>query len=201
MAHKFHPEDKAKLDREERKRAFPADAALGVMDLDEGSIVADIGCGTGYLAIPAARAVGGSGRIFAVDSSSRMLSEFVGRMEAEKLGNVTTVLSTEYDFRIEPSLCTHVVMSSVFHEVDDRVKFAGEALRILKPGGMLVVFEFNPGVDGPGPPEHHRLASAAVERALVAAGFGEVSTDAMNEFVYWVIGRRGNGATPSGDRG
>jgi ubiquinone/menaquinone biosynthesis C-methylase UbiE len=191
VAHKFDPRDRAKLDRDDRKAVFPADLALGLLDLTPGSIVADIGCGTGYLSIPASRVIGETGRVYAVDTSKHMLDVFTERMREENLTNVTTVLSAEYDFRIERFACTHVIMSSVFHEVDEREEFAREALRILRPGGKLAVFEMKPGVDGPGPPDHHRIPPSAVEVSLRRAGFEDLRDLDMNAYFYCVTGLRG----------
>jgi ubiquinone/menaquinone biosynthesis C-methylase UbiE len=189
MANKFDPENMAKLESEEREQFFSAGEILVRMDVKEGDIIADIGCGIGYLSLPAAQVVGESGHIYALDTSDRMLEELKNRIEREGVSNVTALLSSEYEFPLEPASCTHVVMSMVFHEVDDRVRFAKAAAPVLKPGGKLVVFEMIPGAGGLGPPEHHRISMEEVISAFEEAGFSVVSKAEMNEFIYYVIGR------------
>lgn len=56
MAHKFDPENMHVLDMEERKKIFPPEKALAAAKLKEGDALADIGCGAGYLSIPATAA-------------------------------------------------------------------------------------------------------------------------------------------------
>jgi ubiquinone/menaquinone biosynthesis C-methylase UbiE len=53
--------------------------------------VADIGAGTGYFTIPVARAIGASGRVFAVDLQSEMLDLMREKLEEPNApGNIAT---------------------------------------------------------------------------------------------------------------
>ena len=124
MAHKFNPENMHVLDMEERKKIFPPEGALAAAGLKEGDVFADIGCGTGYLSIPAARLVGEQGRVYGFDTSEKMLEELKRRVEQEGLVNVFPVRAGEYEMPAPGDCCTHAVVSSVFHEVDDRSRFA-----------------------------------------------------------------------------
>ncbi len=190
MAHKFDPDRMEVLHSDERKRIFPADTAIEILGCGEGDTVADIGCGTGYLTIPVARSVGVSGLVYAFDTSERMLGVLEKRAGNEELMNIRTVLSEEYKLPVEKASCRRAVMSSVFHEVDDRVLFARTAFDILAPGGSLTVFEMIPGVVGVGPPEHHRVSSEEVAADMAAAGYAITDGGNMNEFFYYVTGRK-----------
>ncbi len=190
MAHKFDPDHMGVLDMEERKKIFPPEGALAAAGLKEGDVLADIGCGTGYLSIPAARLVGEQGRVYGFDTSEKMLDELKRRVREEGLSNVVPVLSGEYEMPLDGSLCSHAVVSSVFHEVDDRPRFARAVGRILAPGGRLLVFEMKPGAAGVGPPEHHRISPERVEGDLEAAGFTVTKSADLTGHFYYVIAEK-----------
>lgn len=190
MAHKFDPQNKKKLDNEERKKIFPAEAAVGIFGCESGEYVADIGCGTGYLTIPAAKVVGPYGMVYGYDTSERMLEGLRERTGKLGLENIKLFLSEEYSLPLPHKECSRALMSSVFHEVDDRVRFAKAAAEILIPEGVLTILEMKPGVDGPGPPDHHRIASGIVEADLEKAGFEIIDSGDMNEYFYYVKGRK-----------
>jgi ubiquinone/menaquinone biosynthesis C-methylase UbiE len=188
MAHKFDPDHMESLDRVDRKDIFSAEAALKIVGCITEDIVADIGCGTGYLSIPAAKIVGSAGRVYGFDTSDRMVGHLQQRADREGLKNLTVMQSLEYEFPIAEAFFDIAIMSSVFHEVDDRVRFAKAAAAILKTGGRLVIFEMKPGAAASGPPEHHRVPVEAAKRDLLEAGFEIAASAELNEYYYYVTG-------------
>lgn len=190
MAHKFDPEHLEVLHTEERKRIFPAEKAVELSGCSTGDIVVDIGCGSGYLTIPAAQAVGSSGMVYGIDTSERMLEVLNRQISKLGISNIKTLISDEYKLPLEDGICSRAVMSSVFHEVDDRILFARAALDVLVSGGTLTIFEMIPGVVGIGPPEHHRVSSETVASDLEKAGYTIADSGNMNGFFYYVTGRK-----------
>ena len=75
MSHKFDAKNKHKLDNETRRKMLPPEQTLLSLGLKEGDIMADIGCGIGYFAVPASKIVGKSGKVFAMDILPEMLEE------------------------------------------------------------------------------------------------------------------------------
>jgi len=57
--------------------------------LKPGSIVLDVGCGSGASAIPAAKAVGPHGRVIGADLAERLLVMAKAKADAQKLTNAT----------------------------------------------------------------------------------------------------------------
>ena len=62
------------LEREERDREERTDLLLAVLSLQPGTVVADIGAGTGYLSRRMAPAVMPGGKVWAVDLQPEMIS-------------------------------------------------------------------------------------------------------------------------------
>ncbi len=186
MAHKFDPEHMEELDSKERKQELPPFKSLHDLGVKPGDIVADIGSGTGFLAFPAAEIVGPEGKVYAVDSSKRMLTELEKRIRERGVCTIETFLSTEYDFPLPDACCDKVLMSNVFHEVDDKVRFAKEACRILRGEGIFAVFEMKPEAEGNGPPKHHRVSSDEVRAACLKAGFSGTAGLEISATMYCV---------------
>jgi ArsR family transcriptional regulator len=104
--------------------------------LDPGWTVADLGAGTGALA---ARISPFVERVVAVDSSSEMLSALESR-----LGDAPNVESRVADLEslpIEDGVCDLAFMLLVLHYIVEPPDALREAVRILKPGGRLILVD------------------------------------------------------------
>jgi ubiquinone/menaquinone biosynthesis C-methylase UbiE len=107
----------------------------------EGMTVLDIGPGMGFFTIPAARMVGDSGKVIAVDIQEKMLNGLERR--AAKAGvqhRIITRLCEPNSLNVtEPiDLC---LAFNVVHEVPDALEFFLQIRAVLKPAGRLLVAE------------------------------------------------------------
>lgn len=78
----FRHEHASVLDDPDRQRWLPSAAVLERLALRPGMRVADVGAGTGYFALPMARAVVPGGEVFAVDVQPEMLQQLGARLES-----------------------------------------------------------------------------------------------------------------------
>jgi ubiquinone/menaquinone biosynthesis C-methylase UbiE len=111
---------------------------VAVSGLDEGTTVADVGTGTGFVAAGIAPRVG---RVFAVDNSSAMLE--VARKNLSDLG-LKNVEFLEGDVRalpIESSSMDAVFANMVLHHAEDPTAMLREMARIAKPGSLVAVVD------------------------------------------------------------
>ena len=138
----------------DRKQGHPGAeediAAFEARGLDEGSVVVDIGAGTGQFAVPAARRFG---RVIAVDVSPAMVSALRAKADAEDLQGLTVEQAGFLSF--SPGGPVDGVHSRhALHQLPDFWKAV--ALRriadMLRPGGILrlrdLVYDFAPGEAG-----------------------------------------------------
>ncbi len=107
----------------------------------------DVGSGTGLLSLAfAARAA----RVWAVDSSAAMNEYLDVKAASAGLDNVTTVPASAVSLPLIDGCADLVVSNYCMHELRsaDKHRALAEALRVLKPGGRLVIgdmmFSFNP---------------------------------------------------------
>jgi SAM-dependent methyltransferase len=134
------------------------DEVLDKLALKPGQTVCDIGAGPGYFALRAAKRIGDSGRVFAVDVEPRILKVLRDRIDRAKLRNVTPVLALANDPLLPPRSCDLVLIVDAYHHFPDRPRYLGRLAALLRPGGRLVNIDWHKHKTGFGPPLDHRIA-------------------------------------------
>jgi len=156
-------------------RILDPEAAFAALALKTGDQVLDLGCGPGDYTLRAAREVGRSGRVWALDKWAYLVDGVRAEAARSELGNVsTTVADITEPLRISTGSIDLCLLGTVLHGMG--LSLAGETLfgevqRVLKPGGRLAVIEFNKEDKPFGPPEHCRLSPGDVRKALHPHGF------------------------------
>ena len=110
--------------------------------IPRGFTVADLGCGTGYMA---ASLLGSCARLLCVDRSSAMLQEARKRLAKNARGTVLEFRQGELDrLPIEDGECDGALAGLVLHHLPALDGAFAEMRRILKPGGTAAVLELAP---------------------------------------------------------
>ncbi len=184
----FHHEHAHVLDDADRQRWLPSADVIRDLGLRAGMRVADIGAGTGYFALPIARAVGPSGIVFAVDLQLEMLEKLRARLEPSL--PITLVNGDAARTTLDEGSVDLAFMANVWHEVDDRAVALAELARIIKPGGRVAILDWRTDVEpAPGPPLAHRIPAVETERALAEAGWQVTRpTRLVGPYEYLVLG-------------
>lgn len=188
MTHKFDVQNKSKLDNPKRREMLPVDRVLAEMGLKENDILADIGCGIGYFSIPAAQLIGSKGMVYALDVKNEMIEEVEKRAKKNDLDNIRTVVTDEYDLKLEDKSVSYAFICTVLHEIEDRIKFLNETKRILNSSGKVAVVEWIKDESDWGPPVSHRVANSDIEDELKKCGFKEISYVKISRYFYIVMG-------------
>ncbi|MPY89344.1 MAG: metalloregulator ArsR/SmtB family transcription factor [Luteitalea sp.] len=101
-------------------------------------VVADLGCGEGYLTVEAAR---WARRVIAVDRSKVVLQRARALARKRGVSNVAWRQGEIEHVPIDDSDVDVVLLSQALHHVPDPARALREAHRILKPGGRVLVLE------------------------------------------------------------
>ncbi len=107
-----------------------------------GDRVADLGAGGGYFTFRFSKAVGPTGKVYAVDVDRDMLDYVGDRAKEDGFGNIETVLA-KYDDPLLPEPLDLIFTCNVYHHIEGRAKYFADAARSLRPGGRVAIVDFD----------------------------------------------------------
>jgi len=156
------------LERPEREAEERTDLLIDALKLREGEVVADIGCGSGFISRKIAKKIGESGVVYGVEIQQEMLDVLMKRMAMFRIGTVKPVLGTITDPKLPPASCDTMIMVDVYHEFDFPYEMIGNMIAGLKPGGRIVFVEYRK--EDPKVPikEVHKMSEAQVKKEMTA---------------------------------
>ena len=141
------------------------------LDLEPGSMAADVGAGTGYFTFPLARAVGPEGRVLAIDIEANMVEHLRERAAEEGTAWVEPLLVPPDDPGIPEGAADCILVVDTYHHIHDRVDYLRRLRRALAPGGEVVVIDFFKRELPVGPPLEHKMARDHVVAEFLEAGY------------------------------
>jgi ubiquinone/menaquinone biosynthesis C-methylase UbiE len=144
-----------------------AELLLDRAGVGAGMAVLDAGCGPGRVTLPAARRVGPTGRVVAIDLQRRMLERLERRVARSGITNVHTVLGGLGEGRLAPNSFDVALLVTVLGEIHDPIAALEEIRGALRSGGVLSVTEVLP--------DPHYQTLAGVRRLARRVGLRELS--------------------------
>jgi ubiquinone/menaquinone biosynthesis C-methylase UbiE len=177
------------LESPERIASLKIDEVIARLNLKPSDVVADLGAGTGLFAIPLAKAVS-AGRIYAVELDEGFLAQIRGKAKTGNVTNVVPVLGKFTDPALPGRDVDVAFFHDVLHHVENRSAYLKSVAGYVKPGGRIVVIEFNPA-DSPHKAEPHLVVSRE-QTAAWMADVGFVPSDDVQLFAdkWFVVYRR-----------
>jgi SAM-dependent methyltransferase len=184
--HKFDPANLERLLGEERRKLLPPERVLDAAGIASGQTVIDLGCGPGYLTLPAAERAGAGGTVYGVDVQAEPLQVCGRRADEAGLRNVQTVLWEARAVPLPDGTADRILVSLVLHETEDPVAFLREARRLLAPEGSIAIVELAKQTGPPGWPSGPRVSPEDVARFAAAAGLVAGVPSPLNEHYYLI---------------
>jgi ArsR family transcriptional regulator len=103
--------------------------------------VADLGCGEGYLTVETAR---WAKHVVAVDRSAGVLTRAKALAARKRISNITWKKGELEALPIGDASVDVALLSQALHHAAEPAAAIGEAARILKPGGRLLILDLRP---------------------------------------------------------
>lgn len=155
--------------------ALQPDIIFDRVGMQEGMQVADLGCGrSGTLTLAASRRVGTSGLVYAVDVIPEVLEHLSGRIRAGGHDNIQVIWS---DIEVvgktaipEQSL-DRCFLQNVLSSLIAEEYALEEALRLLRPGGTLVIVDWTKSLSPSAAIPSRIITPAQIERHAERLGF------------------------------
>ena len=127
----------------ESREVFHArDAVLAACMVKPGTVVADVGAGTGLYTRLFAAAVGKEGWVYAVDINPRFLEHIQARAKQEGQSNITSVLCPEDSVSLPPDSVDLVFLCDTYHHFEYPKSTMASIARAMRPGASLVLVDF-----------------------------------------------------------
>lgn len=177
------------LESPERIASLRTGEVIAKLNLKPTDVVADLGAGTGLFALPLAKAVP-SGRLYAVELDEGFLTQIRGKAKTENVANIVPVLGKFTDPSLPARDVDVAFFHDVLHHVEDRAAYLKSVASYVKPGGRIVVIEFNPG-DSPHKAEPSLIVSREQTAKWMAdAGLMQAEDIQLFPDKYFVVYRK-----------
>ncbi len=148
-----------------RDERLQINRVMDILGITAGKTVADIGAGSGWFSVRAAKRVGEGGVVYAVDINPEATRYIADRARKERLGNVKAMLSKPDDPLLPASAVDAVLLLKTYHEVAHPIVLLRNLRASLRSGAKLGI------VDRNGDGENHGVARDVVIREAAQAGY------------------------------
>jgi ubiquinone/menaquinone biosynthesis C-methylase UbiE len=140
--------------------------------LRPGDAVADIGAGTGLFTFLFAEPVGPKGTVYAVDIAPAFVKYIAAQAQQRGLDRVKTVLNTPDSVKLPPESIDVAFACDTYHHFECPEKMLASIHCALRPGGRLVVIDFDLRKDsGDSVKQRARAPKEVYYREIAKAGF------------------------------
>ena len=190
--------DPSVFEGKDRDKKLQVKRVMDVLGIKPGATVADIGAGSGWFTVRAAKRVGRTGTVYAVEINPDFVRHIQQRAKAEGFGNVRTVLGKDDDPLLPPNSLDSVLLLKTYHEVAQPVLLLKNLRKSLKPGARVGIIDRN------GKGDDHGIDRAVVIEEARLAGYELIEE---HDFVksdegvdYFLVFRAVKPITPVGMR-
>lgn len=165
-------------------------AIVDGLEITPGMSVAHFGCGSGFFTFPTAKKVGADGKVFALDVLEEKIEAMKSQAKISGIGNITASrvnLEESNGSKLEDNSLDWVIMVDMLFQNERRNRILGEAKRVLKTGGKILVIDWNEKKLAIGPESGSRISKEDLIKMTRENGLGiikEFETDIFhNAFI------------------
>jgi len=134
----------------ERDKALQIDRVMDILDISGGKSVADIGAGSGWFTVRAAKRVGTDGKVYAAEINKSFIDHINERARKEGFTNIVTVLGKEDDPTLKKDSVDAVLILKTYHEIAQPIRFLKNLRPSLRKGALVGIIDRNGAGDDHG---------------------------------------------------
>src|SRR5437867_2613289 len=147
-----------------RDERLQPNRVMDILGIKEGSSVADVGAGSGWFTVRAARRVGTGAVVYAVDINRDYLDYIEKRAKREGFANVRVVLGKNNDPLLPEKSVDAVLLMKTYHEVAQPIQLLKRTRVAMRTGALLGIIDRNGKGD-------HGVDKDVVIKEVARAGF------------------------------
>ena len=160
---------------------------MDLLKIKEGSSVADIGAGSGWFTVRAARRAGAKGAVYAVEINPDFLEHIEQRASEEKLANIHTVLGKEDDPLLPPESVDSVLVLKTYHEIAQPILLLARLRKAMRTGALLGIIDRNGNGKDHGIGKHTVINEAREAGFSLIDEYDFVKPDGMDYFLVFRV--------------
>jgi SAM-dependent methyltransferase len=170
---------------EERAKNLQIDRVMDILNIKEGKSVADLGAGSGWFTVRAAKRVGETGKVFAIEINPDSIKHINDRAKNENLPNIQTVLGTEDDPKLANNSVDAVLILKTYHEIAQPVKVLQNLKKALKKDALIGIIDRNGKGDDHGIDKEKVIEEASRAGFVLKEEFDFTKADGMDYFLVF----------------
>jgi ubiquinone/menaquinone biosynthesis C-methylase UbiE len=183
MHHHLPADDSAR-----RKWQNP-EAILQKIGLQPGQVFADIGCGEGFFAIPAAKIVGLKGKVYCLDADAHSINKLQETAALKGLTNIDCKAGKAEENIFCRSCVDVAFLGIVLHDFDDPARVLANIKKMLKPGGRLANLDWKKETLPLGPPLWKKFSEKKAARLVLSAGLAITEVTDCGRYHYLILAK------------
>lgn len=179
--------DLAIFEDSKRDQNLQINRVMDILKITESSSVADIGAGSGWFTVRAARRATGKGTVYANEINQSFLDHIAERAKKENLTNIKTVLGTEDNPSLPENSIDAALILKTYHEIAQPIRLLKNLRKSLRPKARLGIIDRN------GKGNDHGLDQESVVKEAAEAGFKLIESydfvkpDGMDYFLVFEV--------------
>ena len=166
------------------------EAIVEKIELMQGAVVADFGCGGGYFSLPIAKKIGEQGVVYALDILPQSLETVTSQAKTAGLTNIVTKranLEKVGGSRLPDNSCDWVIIKDMLFQNKNKVTILQEGRRILKDGGKILLIEWNLEDASIGPDRSLRVSKEELFDLIQQSALSLANEIQVSDFHYCLV--------------
>jgi ubiquinone/menaquinone biosynthesis C-methylase UbiE len=158
--------------------------------IEEGMKIADFGAGSGYITFMAAKLLGKSGVIYALDIKKSVISHLkneVKQRDVTQLKPIWTNLEMANCNPIQTGTIDIVLIITMLFQSIRHKEILTEAYRVLKPDGIIVIVDWKKEKTPFGPPVEERVPLEKIKEIAYAIGLNRLNEFEPSPYHFGII--------------
>jgi SAM-dependent methyltransferase len=173
------------FDDANRAEKLQIERVMDVLNIQPGKSVADIGAGSGFFSVRAAKRVGDRGKVYAVEINQNFINYINDRARRENFSNIQTVLGAEDNPNLPANSVDAVLILNTYHEIAQPIRLMKNLLPALKKDALVGIIDRNGTGDDHGIDKEKVIEEARTAGYELAGDHDFVKYERMDYFVVF----------------
>ena len=171
----------------ERDKNLQINRVMDILKITAGKTVADIGAGSGWFTVRAAKRTGEKGHVYAVEINQEYIDHINERARKENLPNITTILGKPDDPLLSKGSVDAVLILKTYHEIAEPIRLMKNLRNGLARDALVGIIDRNGNGGDHGLNKETVIDEARLAGFMLKEQYDFVKPDGMDYFLVFAI--------------